>query len=300
MKRFLIFLAILFLGFSSASFAKLNVVTTIPTFAALAQEVGKDLIDVKSIARGDQDPHFLEAKPSYAMTLNRADLLIENGLELEEGWLPVLLVQSRNPKIQPGQKGYLNASEGIPLLELPNGKLNRSEGDVHPLGNPHYWLNPRNGLIIARHIADRLKELDPANATQYDQNENLFEQNLNNRIAGWEKKLSPLKGKQIITYHKSFSYFSDWSGITVAGYVEPKPGIPPNPDHLISLIDLIQRNQIRLIVSENYYDPKSTQQLAQKSGAKFVTVATSVDGDPLVKNYSDLFENLIRNLEGNL
>jgi zinc/manganese transport system substrate-binding protein len=299
MKRILLFIFGL-LFFSTPAFAKLNVVASIPTFAALAQEVGKDLIDVKSLARGDQDPHFLEPKPSFAVLLNRADLLIEDGLELEIGWLPVLLVQSRNPKIQPGQKGYLNASEGLDILEIPSGNVSRAEGDVHPLGNPHYWLNPRNGLIIARHIANKLKELDPAHGAEYEQNYLQFEQRLKTKIALWEKKLAPFKGKKMITYHKSFSYFSDWSGIMIAGYVEPKPGIPPNPGHLLSVIDQIKAEKIPLILSENYYDTKASQQLSEKSGAKFLIVPTSVEGDAAVKTYEDLFDLLTQKLSENL
>lgn len=299
MKRLILLLSAL-LFFPSSAFAKLNVVTTIPTFAALAQEVGKDQIDVKSIARGDQDPHFLEPKPSYAVLLNRADLVIEDGLELEIGWLPVLLTQARNPKIQPGQKGYLNASEGITVLEIPSGKVSRAEGDVHPLGNPHYWLNPNNGIVIARHIADKLKELDPPHAAEYDSNYQQFEKRMQAKIAEWNKKLKALQGKKIITYHKSFSYFSDWSGIIITDFVEPKPGIPPNPGHLLELIDKIKAEKIPLILSENYYDPKASQQLAEKSGAKFLIVPTSVDGDASVKTYEGLFENLVQKLSENL
>jgi len=298
MKRLIFLLVTLLLP--SSALAKLNVVASIPTFAALAQEVGRDLIEVKSLARGDQDPHFLEPKPSYAVLLNRADLLIEDGLELEIGWLPVLQVQSRNPKVQTSARGHLDASEGLNILEIPSGKVSRAEGDVHPLGNPHYWLNPRNGLVIARHIADRLKEIDPANASSYEENFRQFEQRLRGKIAVWEKEVAPFKGKKIITYHRSFSYFADWSGIVVADFVEPKPGIPPNPGHLLELIDRIKAEKIPLILSENYYEPKASQQLSEKTGAKFLIVPTSVDADPGVKTYDDLFENLIRKLKESL
>ena len=298
MKRLIFLLATLLLP--SSAFAKLNVVASIPTFAVLAQEVGKNLIEVKSLARGDQDPHFLEPKPSYAVLLNRADLLIEDGLELEIGWLPVLQVQSRNPKVQTSARGHLDASEGLNILEIPSGKVSRAEGDVHPLGNPHYWLNPKNGLIIARHIADRLKELDPTNGPSYEENYRQFDQRLRNKIAAWEKEIAPLSGKKIITYHRSFSYFADWSGIVVADFVEPKPGIPPNPGHLLELIDRIKAEKISVILSENYYEPKASQQLAEKSGAKFLIVPTSVDADPAVKTYDDLFDNLVRKLKESL
>lgn len=298
MKRTLTLLVMTF--FPATSFAGLNVVASIPTFGALAQEVGGNLIDVKSLAKGDQDPHFLEPKPSYTVLLNRADLVIEGGLELEIGWMPVLLTQSRNPKIQRGQPGYLDASDGLSIQELPTGKMDRSEGDVHPLGNPHYWMDPRNGLIIARHIATRLKQLDPKNAEQYDKNYQQFELRLKGKIAGWDKKLAPLRGQKIITYHKSLSYFSNWSGINVAGYVEPKPGIPPNPGYLLSLIDKIKTEKIPLIASENFYNPKPCEQLAEKTGAKFITITTSVNGEPAVKSYDDLIEVMIQKFLGAL
>ncbi|MBI4411383.1 MAG: zinc ABC transporter substrate-binding protein, partial [Deltaproteobacteria bacterium] len=172
MKKIFLFLLILLVPFTAH--AKINVVATIPDLAAIAREVGGELVNVDSIARGDQDPHYLEPKPSYAVKMNKADLLIEVGLELEVGWLPVLLTQSRNPKILRGASGHLDASRDIPVAEIPAGKVDRSMGDVHPLGNPHYWLDPRNGLIIARGIADKLGKLDPANKTVYDGNLGVF------------------------------------------------------------------------------------------------------------------------------
>ncbi|MBL7686337.1 MAG: zinc ABC transporter substrate-binding protein [Deltaproteobacteria bacterium] len=297
-KIFLMILSLIFLP--TSLFAKVNVVATLPTFAALAEEVGKGLVDVKSLARGDQDPHFLEPKPSYAVLLNKADLVLEDGLELEVGWLPVLLTQSRNPKIQVGQKGHLNLSEGIPVLEVPSGKVDRSEGDVHPLGNPHYWLDPRNALIMSRNIANRLKELDPAHSTQYEENFLAFQSRLQSKIQSWDQKLKSYRAKKMVTYHRSLSYFSNWSGIEVAAYVEPKPGISPSPNHLLSLISLIQTQKIPVIVSENYYDMKPSQQLSEKSKTKLVLVSSSVGGSPTIKTYEDLIEDLVQKITGAL
>ncbi len=280
--------------------AKLKVVASIPDLAALAQEVGGDLVEAQSIARGDQDPHYLEPKPSFALMLNRADLLIEAGLELESGWLPVLITQSRNPKIQPGTAGFMNAHDGVKILEIPTGPIDRSMGDVHPDGNPHYWLNPKNGLIIAKKISERLAQLDPPNAARYAENEKAFEQRLTQKITQWEREIVPLKGKKIITHHKSFSYFVDWTGMIVEGLIEPKPGIPPNPNHLLSLIQLIQTTKIPLIITENYYDPKPSKELAEKTGTKVLILPTSVGGEPQIKTYEDLFETLIRKLKGTL
>lgn len=287
-------------SFSLSASAKLRVVTTIPDLATLAQNVGGNLIEVKSIARGDQDPHYLEPKPSYAVLLNRADLLIEVGLDLEVGWLPVLLTQSRNSKIQFGQKGHLTATEGVPILEIPSGKIDRSMGDIHPMGNPHYWMNPKNGLIIAKGIADRLGELDPANTIVYVENFRKWESTFLKRIAQWEKEIAPFRGRTVITHHKSFSYFVDWAELKVAGLIEPKPGIPPTPSHILSLIDLIKREKIRLIITENYYDPKPARELSEKTGAKFLILPTSVGGDVGVKSYEDLFQFLIDKLKGTL
>ncbi|HSA60069.1 MAG TPA: metal ABC transporter substrate-binding protein [bacterium] len=278
----------------------MKVVGSIPDLAALAREVGGDLVETQTIARGDQDPHYLEPKPSFALMLNKADLLIEAGLELESGWLPVLITQSRNPKIQPGQNGFLNAAQELNILEIPTGPVDRSMGDVHPEGNPHYWMNPRNGLVIAKKIAQRLGELDPANASKFTGNYADFEKRLSDRIATWEKEAAPFRGKKVITHHKSFSYFVDWTGLKVEGLIEPKPGIPPNPSHLLSLIQLIQTEKIPLIITENYYDPKPSRELAEKTGAKVLILPTSVGGEPGIRTYEDLFEALIGRLKGAL
>ena len=304
MKRFykcsLIWVLTALIVFSTpiCAFAKLKVVASIPDLAALAQEVGGDLIDAQSIARGDQDPHYLEPKPSFAILLNRADLLIEAGLELEVGWLPVLITQSRNPKIQPGGQGFMSAADGVQILDIPTGPVDRSMGDVHPDGNPHYWLNPRNGLVIARKIGERLAQLDPSNAAKYAENEKAFEQSLSRKIAQWEKEIGAFRGRKVVTYHKSLTYFVDWTGLQVRGLVEPKPGIPPNPSHLLLLIQLIQSEKIPLIITENYYDPKPSNELAEKTGAKVLFLPTSVGGEPGIKTYEDLFDTLIQKLKG--
>lgn len=295
MKKSLLFFVLFIFPFTT--FAKLKVVTTTPDLAALTQEVGKDWIDIQSIARGDQDPHYLEPKPSYAVTLNRADLLIDVGLELEIGWLPVLLTQSRNPKVQPGQPGHLTASEGLPLLEIPTGPVDRSQGDIHPFGNPHYWLNPHNGLIIAKNITERLSQLDPSNAPTYQANFQDFSKHLIEKIQSWEKETVSLRGKEIITYHKSFSYFVNWTGLKVADVIEPKPGIPPSPAHILSLIELIKARKILLIITENYYDPKPSRELGQRTGSHVVFLPTSVGGEASVKRYEDLFDYLLKKLK---
>ncbi len=295
MKQKILFLILSLLVPLNAS-AKLKVVTTISDLAALTQEIGGEFVEVKSIARGDQDPHYLEPKPSYAVLLSRADLLIEVGLQLETGWLPVLLTQSRNPKVQFGQPGHLSAAEGVAILEIPTGRIDRSMGDIHPEGNPHYWLNPQNGLVIASQIAQRLAQIDSAHAFDYQNNYRQFESRLKHKISEWEKKLVALKGKKIITHHKSFSYFVDWAGLQVMGLIEPKPGIPPSPGHILSLINLIEKEKIPLVITENYYDPKPSQKLAAKTGIKVLILPTSVGGEGDIKTYSELFDALIQRL----
>lgn len=295
-----IFLIIILFILPNVSHAKLNVVTTTSNLSAIASYVGGNLISVKALARGDQDPHFLEPKPSFVAAVGQADLLISVGLELEIGWLPVLVTQSRNPKIQKGSAGYMEASDGIPLLELPTGIVDRSMGDVHPFGNPHYWLNPNNGLIIADHMAKKFSELDPTNAATYQMNADQFKAALKTKITTWNQELASLRGKQIITYHKSLSYFMDWADLKQAGYLEPKPGIHPSPSHILELVDTIEKQKVPLIVSENYYDPKPAQELAKKTGVKHLVLATSVGGDTGTENYFTLFDYLVSKFTENL
>lgn len=300
MKKIIYLSMLLAIGFSTPTLAKLHVVTTTTDLASIATTIGGDLIDVKSLARGSDNPHFLEPKPSYAALLNRADLVIVVGLDLEIGWIPPLLTQSRNPAIQPSGKGFLDASVGLPILEISSGKIDRSEGDVHPMGNPHYWLNPNNGLLIAQAIATRLSALDPSNASAYQNNLATFRAELTTKIATWKESLRGLKGQKVVSYHKSFSYLADWLQFEIAGYVEPKPGIPPTPSHLLSLIDLIKREGIHLILTETYYDPKASQKVATDTGATLLLLPTSVGALPQATPYSGLFDTLVEMLKKGL
>jgi zinc/manganese transport system substrate-binding protein len=293
MKKIYAVLLLSLLCFPGTTSAKLKVVTTTTDLASLVSEVGGEYVEVKSLIRGSEDPHYIEPKPSYARIMNSADLFIQVGLSLEVGWVPPLLTQARNPKIVRGQPGYLEASQGLRLLEIPQGKVDRSQGDIHPEGNPHYWLDPRNGLIIAKNIADRLSRLDPENTSKYQANYQNFKSKLQTKIAEWQKQAAALRGKKIIVYHKGFTYFANFTGLNIAGYVETKAGIPPSPSHLLTLVQMIKKQKISVIVTESYYDPKPANKIAEQTGAKVLILPTSVEGKSGIA-YIDLFDFLVR------
>jgi zinc/manganese transport system substrate-binding protein len=292
-------LAFLLIGLAAApraAAAKVNVVTTIETFADLARKVGGDRVDVKSLSRGYMDPHFVEPKPSLVIDLNRADLLVHVGLELEIGWLPPLVLGARNAKIQLGQPGNLDASVGIPILDVPQTKIDRSMGDIHPQGNPHYWIPPGNALIVAREIAERLKAIDPAGAAGYDARLAQFQAELARRRGEWEKRAAALRGTKVVTYHKSWSYVSSWLGLQEVGYVEPKPGIPAPPSHIAQLIGLMRREGVKLILMESFYPRNTVDLVADKAGARAVVMPSDVGATPAIKDYFDLVDAAIQKL----
>jgi len=293
MKRFttLAFAALgsVLLGAAPAR-AALNVVTTTQDMASIAQEVGGDKIKVTPLAKGYQDPHFVEAKPSFVLILNKANLLIVVGRDLEIGWLPPLITQSRNAKIQPGAEGYLDPSTSAKILEMPTGSITRAEGDVHPLGNPHYWLDPENGRRIAKAIEGKLSQMDPPNAAYYAQREADFEQRLAAAQQRWKAQIAPYKGLKVITYHRSWANFADAFGLNVIGYVEPKPGIPPTPQHTLDVINAMKAQNIKIIMVEPYFDTKTPNSIASNTGAKVLVVPPSVGGVPPVSDYFKLFD----------
>ncbi len=273
-----------------AATRKLNVVTSTADMAALAQEVGGDKINVDSIAKGYQDPHFVEAKPSFLLKLRQADLLIGVGLQLEIGWLPPLITQCGNPRIQVGAPGYLDASQFAEILEIPQGNLTRAEGDVHPLGNPHYWLDPDNGRRIARGISNKLADLDSADATYFQQRFEDFSKRLSAAEQKWDAEMKPYRGQKVVTYHRSFPNFARHFGLDVIGYVEPRPGIPPTPSHTIELIQLIKRENCKVVLVEPYFDLKTPQSIGRETGAKVIVYLPSVGGEKQVTNYFELFD----------
>jgi ABC-type Zn uptake system ZnuABC Zn-binding protein ZnuA len=285
--------AMLALGFLLPTLAqakKLNVVTSTTDMAALTQEVGGDKVNVDSIAKGYQDPHFVEAKPSFLLKLRQADLLISVGLQLEIGWLPPLITQSGNPRIQVGAGGYLDASQFAQILEIPQGTVTRAEGDVHPLGNPHYWLDPDNGRRIAKGIAGKLGDLDPGDAAYFQQRFQDFDKRLSAAEQKWDGEMKPYRGRKVVTYHRSFPNFAQHFGLDVIGYVEPRPGIPPTPSHTLELIQLMKRENAKVVLVEPYFDLKTPQSIGRATGAQVIVYLPSVGGEKQVTNYFELFD----------
>ncbi|HXD74031.1 MAG TPA: metal ABC transporter substrate-binding protein [Vicinamibacterales bacterium] len=280
------------LVFASPAFAqgKLNVMASTEDLASLAREVGGDKVNVDSIAKGYQDPHFVEAKPSFILKLQKADLLIVVGRELEIGWLPPLMQQSRNQKIQVGAAGYLDASLGAQILEIPTGQITRAMGDVHPLGNPHYWLDPENGRRVAKEIDAKLDELRPADKAYFDGRLADFNTRLDAAEKRWAASMAPYKGTKVVTYHRSFPNFAERYGLDIVGYVEPRPGIPPTPQHTLDLQNEMKRQNVKIIMVEPYFDLKTPNAIGRDTGAKVLVMPPSVGGVKEVTDYFKLFD----------
>jgi zinc/manganese transport system substrate-binding protein len=273
-----------------AAAGKLNVVTATQDLASLATEVGGDRVNVLSIARGYQDPHFVEAKPSFLLNLRKADLLVVVGLQLEIGWLPPLITQSGNPRIQPAAPGYFDASQFAEILEIPTSQVSRAMGDVHPLGNPHYWLDPQNGLRVAVGLAQKLSQMDPGGTAYFNQRLEDFRKRLTAAEKRWDEQMKPYRGRKVVTYHQSWPNFVKRFGLQVAEYVEPRPGIPPSPAHVVELIALMKRQNVKLILVEPYFDLKTPQSVARETGGQVVVLMPSVGGDKDTGDYIKLFD----------
>jgi zinc/manganese transport system substrate-binding protein len=288
MLKRLALVALLALVMPRPAKAALRVVSSIPTLGSLAKEVGGDRVEVESLGKGYQDPHFVEPKPSLMLVLNHADLLLHVGLELEIGWLPPLVLGSRNPKIQNGELGNLDCSRAIPVLDVPTTKVDRSMGDIHPQGNPHYWLPPGNAKIIAREIASRLGQLDPQGAPTYQKNLAAFEAKVDAKVKEWQAMIDKLRGVKVATYHKSWTYVSQWLSLEEIGYLEPKPGIPPDPAHLLRLIQAMRDEHAKLLLVEDFYNKNTAELVAQKAGAKALTLPTDVGATPQITDWFTL------------
>jgi zinc/manganese transport system substrate-binding protein len=275
--------------------AKLNVVTTLPDLGALAREVGGDDVEVTTLGKPMEDPHFVDAKPSFIVKLNHADALIEGGAELEMGWLPPLLESARNSKLQIGSPGRIVASDGIQLLDIP-ASVSRAQGDIHAMGNPHFLVDPIRAGSVAIHIADAFSKLDPASASRFEENLKTFNHKLETKMKEWSEKLSPYHGQSVAAYHDSWVYFADRFGLKIDVFLEPKPGIPPSPSHLASVIEKIKSKHVKAILVEPYHNRKIAESVASHTGAQVVDVAQYPGGIPDTKTYFELMDSDISRL----
>jgi zinc/manganese transport system substrate-binding protein len=272
--------------------AELKVVTTLPDFAALARELGGPRLQVEALVRGSQDPHFVDAKPSFVLALNRADLLVLNGLGLEDGWLPALLRQARNPEVLPGGRGYLDASRAIQARDVP-AVLDRSMGDVHAGGNPHYYTSPEALFKVARLLEEKLVELDPEDRAGYAARWQIFEARFRERSAAWRTRLAPLQGVPVVVYHRSWDYLLDWAGLTSAGALEPKPGIPPSAAHVTRLLTETRDRGVRQVWQEIYHPTSLSRVFADKAGASLVVLPSMVGALPGTDDLWAKFDRLV-------
>jgi len=282
-------------GWASVAHAKLNIVASTPDVGAVAKEIGKDKVEVMSIAKPTEDPHFVDAKPSFIVKLNKADILIEGGLQLEIGWLPPLVLSARNQKILPGNPGYIVASPGIHVLEVPT-EATRAMGDIHAYGNPHYMLDPDNGKIFATQLCEQLCQIDKANCNYYKDNLKDFTKRLDQKLSEWQKAMKPFRGTKIVTYHKTFPYFAQRFDLNVVGELEPKPGIPPSPTHLNTLIPMMKNEGVKLILTEQFRERKIPEFVAAQTGAKVVIVPIMVGGQKEIQDYLALFDYTINQI----
>ena len=289
-KLILVAVATLALFARTNASAAIKVVATTQDLAAIVAEIGGDKVTVDSIAKGYQDPHFVEAKPSFIIKLHQADLLIVVGRDLEVAWLPPLITQSRNASIQPGGAGYLDASQNVRILDLPTGQITRAMGDVHPTGNPHYWLDPGNGRIIAKAVQTKLSGMSRGDAAYFAQRYADFDRRLSEAEKRWKTTMAPYKGMKVVTYHRSWTNFADAFGLDVIGYVEPKPGIPPSPAHTLDLQQEMKQRNIKILLVEPYFDLKTPNAIGRDTGAKVVVLPPSVGGVKEITNYIELFD----------
>src|SRR5256886_1862358 len=272
--------------------AKLNVVATLPDFGSLAREIGGDKINLVVLAKATEDPHFVDARPSFVVSLRNADVLIDGGAELELGWLPPLLQNARNPKIEIGKPGRVQASQGVRLMNVPTN-VTRAAGDVHALGNPHFTADPIIAKAIAQHIAQSFSALDPANAAFYEANYKKFETTINSKLQEWGAAMLPFKGQHVVAYHDSWPYFAHRFGVNIDIFLEPKPGIPPSPSHLVVVIAQMKAQHIKAIIVEPFHDRKIAERVADATGAKVVDFAQYPGARPGTETYINLIDALV-------
>jgi len=276
-----------------------SVVTTLPSFTSIVHEIGADRVEVSSLCRGYEDPHYIQPKPSYARTLRNAMLLIYNGLELEVGWLPALLETARNPSLSPGAPGLLEVASAVEnVLEVPTGELSRAQGDIHPFGNPHVMLDPRNALAATDLIAERLAELDPDGAQVYRDAATAYRQRLQTKITEWETLAAPLRDRPVVAYHKQWEYLAHWLGLNIVDYIESKAGIPPAPRHVTAVIEKIREQGVTLVIAATFVDEGAASKVAKSGGARLAVLPAEVGGVDGTDSYIELIETIVRELVG--
>jgi len=291
MRTSIILLLLFLLPAASTAAEPIPVVTTTTDIAAIVKAIGGERVAVESIAKGSQDPHYVEAKPSYMRVMNRARVVFSVGLQLEIGWLPLLIQGARNRNLV-----QVDLSQGVPVLERPTGPVSRAQGDVHPEGNPHYWLDPRNGISMARRMAQELKGIASADGAFFERNLKSFEDDLSRRRQKWEERMAPFRGTEVVAYHKEWEYLSRWLGLTIIGYVEDKPGIPPAPQQLANIVRTMQQRKVKALLVASSTNPNIPQSVAEKGGTKLVILPASVGGEKGVDSYGDLFDSIIGKL----
>jgi ABC-type Zn uptake system ZnuABC Zn-binding protein ZnuA len=288
MKQLL--LSAMLLSIAWTGHAKVNVVATLPDLGAMARDIGGDKVNVTVLGKPAEDPHYIQPKPSLLVALNKADLLIENGLDLEVGWLPSLLEQTRNRRIRPGAPGRLVASDGISVLDVPEGPLSRAQGDVHPGGNPHYLWDPIRGKTVAQSIADALKRVAPADAAAFDAGLARLLGRIDEAHAAAEKRLAPFRGAKVVTYHKSLTYLAERYELVVVGTIEPKPGIPPSPAHLAQLAEEMKTTGVKVVLQEPWHEDRTTHLVAKRSGANVAVLPAQSGSTPSAPDYPSLIQ----------
>lgn len=277
---------------ASRAGGKLKVVATTPDYAALAQAIGGDRITIKTLAKPTEDPHFVDARPSHIVTLNRADLLIESGADLELGWLPPLIEGSRNKTLMAGEAGRFLGSGGVQLRDVPT-VLDRAQGDIHARGNPHFLMDPVNSGIVASRLTERFCMLDADSCPVYRESLVRFTDQLETKMMTWSKRLAPYKGMQIVTYHKTWTYFTGRFGLLCDTFLEPKPGIPPSPPHLAKVIANMKANAMRVILVEPFQSHKTAQAVAGHTGATVVDVCQFPGALPDTDTYFSLIDAVV-------
>jgi zinc/manganese transport system substrate-binding protein len=295
MKNRILICVALWAAFTTSAHAKLNVVATVPDLGSLAREIGGDKVEVTTLAKPTEDPHFVDARPSFVVALRNADVLIEGGAELEIGWLPPLLQNARNPKIELGKPGRVQASSGIRLMNVP-ANVTRAAGDVHALGNPHFMTDPIIAKAVAQHIAQSFAAVDAANAAFYDANAKNFEATINAKLQEWGTALLPFKGQSVVAYHDSWPYFAHRFGLNIDIFLEPKPGIPPSPSHLAEVIAQMKAQHVKAIIVEPFHDRKVAERVASATGAKVVDFAQYPGALPNTDTYVKLIDALVSRL----